>query len=95
MSSRLGSQLPRGLLAAALGEGEVVECVGRLCGWVTLHGGAVTLPLTMLARFGVEIGDRPLVVRGSGLAVGFAARGPLVREAERHAGLGVFEPDAC
>ena len=77
----------------AIPEGEIVEHGGRPFCWTALRRGAVRLPGGTLAKYGVGSGDLLLVIRGSGLAVGFAVRGPIVDEARRHAGLPVFEPD--
>jgi hypothetical protein len=57
---------------------------------VRLAGGTVTIAPQELERYGVRVGDRLLVVRGSGRAVGFAVRGPIVEEAGRHPELEVF-----
>jgi bifunctional DNA-binding transcriptional regulator/antitoxin component of YhaV-PrlF toxin-antitoxin module len=73
-------------------EGEVVEHEGRPYCWAALRQGTVRLPAETLAKYGVKTGDRLLVIRGSGLAVGFAVRGPIVEEARRHAELRVFGP---
>jgi hypothetical protein len=42
------------------------------------------------AVVGVHPGDRLLVVRGSGRALGFVARGPILDEALKHPELEVF-----
>jgi len=55
-----------------------------------LTRGGVKVPPVLLARCEVSCGDRLLVIRGSGLAIGFAARGPIVAEAEKHPELEVF-----
>jgi bifunctional DNA-binding transcriptional regulator/antitoxin component of YhaV-PrlF toxin-antitoxin module len=73
-------------------EGEVIEYGGKPHCWVRLQGGGVTVPPGTLERYGVRVGDPLLVIRGSGLAVGFAVRGPIVEEAEKHRELEVFEP---
>jgi bifunctional DNA-binding transcriptional regulator/antitoxin component of YhaV-PrlF toxin-antitoxin module len=73
-------------------EGAVVEASGKAFCWVNLCGGSITAPLETLERHGVAAGDKLLVVRGSGLAIGFIVRGPIVGEAERHAELEMFEP---
>lgn len=46
---------------------------------------------------GIEPGDRLLVVRGSGQAVGFATQGSICEEARRHTNIDVFgeEPEVC
>jgi len=72
-------------------EGEVVEHRGRSYCWVQLRHGAIHLSSQTLACYGIRIGDRLLVIRGSGLAVGFAVRGPIVQEAGKHRELPVFE----
>ncbi|MEJ2209966.1 MAG: hypothetical protein P8129_13120 [Anaerolineae bacterium] len=52
--------------------------------------GQVTVP----AAVGVQAGDRLLVVRGSGRALGFLTRGPIYEEALRHPELRSFGPTA-
>jgi hypothetical protein len=74
-------------------EGELIACKGREYCWVALRNGGVVLPQGLLQRYGITSESRLLVVRGSGLAVGFAVRGPIVEEAEKHSELAVFEPD--
>jgi bifunctional DNA-binding transcriptional regulator/antitoxin component of YhaV-PrlF toxin-antitoxin module len=74
-------------------EGEFTERKGKPYGWVALREGGVTIPPETLKKFGIETGDKLLVIRGSGLAVGFAVRGPIVEEAGKHPELIVFEPD--
>ena len=54
--------------------------------------GMIRVPLEALAWYGISPGDRLLVLRGSGLAVGFAVRGPLVAEAAPYPELAVFLP---
>jgi bifunctional DNA-binding transcriptional regulator/antitoxin component of YhaV-PrlF toxin-antitoxin module len=76
-----------------LAEGAVVEFAGRPYCWVALEGGGITLPSETGDRYGIAIGDRLLVIRGSGRALGFAVRGPIVAEAERHPELEVFGVD--
>lgn len=51
--------------------------------------GVVTVPIEV----GVQPGDRLLVVRGSGRALGFIAQGPIYDEALRHTGLECFRLD--
>ena len=70
--------------------GEVVERGGRPYCWAELRGGRVVIPLETLAKYGIESGDKLLVIRGSGRALGFAVRGPIVEEADRHPELDVF-----
>jgi len=65
-------------------EGEWKECAGKPYCWVRLRNGAITLPLSTLAQYVIKAGDRLMVIRGSGLAIGFSVRGPLVAEAQKH-----------
>jgi hypothetical protein len=50
------------------------------------RGGRVNLP----PATGTRLGDRLLVVRGSGLALGLVAQGPIYEEALKHPELEVF-----
>lgn len=70
-------------------EGEGIEHRGRTFCWVRLRRGTIRLGSQTLRRYGIHIGDRLLVIRGSGLALGFAVRGPIVQEARKHGGLPV------
>jgi len=72
-------------------EGEVVEYQGKPTCWVELRGGGIDVPSGTLRRYGVGIGDELLVIRGSGLAIGFAVRGRIVEEAKKHRELPVFQ----
>ena len=74
-----------------LTEGAVVDYQGRTFSWVELREGVIQVPPGTLERYGVQIGDKLLVIRGSDLALGFAVRGPIIEEAEKHQGLAVFE----
>jgi len=49
------------------------------------HGRVVLPP-----EVGVQVGDRLLAVRGSGLALGFLVQGPIYAAALQHSGLVVF-----
>ena len=82
-----------GLGESEVPEGGVVEYKGKPYCWVELRGGGITVPTETLEAYGIRIGDSLLVIRGSGLAIGFAVRGPIVAEARRHCGLAVFEPE--
>jgi bifunctional DNA-binding transcriptional regulator/antitoxin component of YhaV-PrlF toxin-antitoxin module len=73
-------------------EGEVVEYEGKSYCWVKLRSGGITVPPRTLEKFSINIGDRLLAIRGSGLAIGFAVRGPIIEEAKRHSELEIFEP---
>lgn len=79
-----------GLRELQVPEGDVITYERKPYCWVELHNGGVTVPPTTLKTYGVKIGDKLLVIRGSGLAIGFANRGPIVEEAKKHRELEVF-----
>ena len=54
------------------------------------RGGSLNIATDILARYGITKGDNLLVVRGSGLALGFIIRGPIVDEALKHPELEVY-----
>ncbi len=83
---------PGGLGDSRAPEGAAVDYEGRPYAWAQLRNGGITLPPATLEKYGIAVGDRLLVVRGSGLALGFAVRGPIVEEANMHGELEVFEP---
>lgn len=73
-------------------EARVVRVEGRSFCWTSVgEGGCLTLPYETLREYGILPGDRLLTVRGSGLALGFALRGPIVDVALTHPGIEVFE----
>ena len=75
-----------------LREGETVTVGTRIYCWVKLNGnGEFFVPAETLNRYGVKLGDSLLVVRGSGLALGFIVKGPIVDEAKKHVNLQVFK----
>jgi hypothetical protein len=86
-------------LAATLGgdpaqdvpKGGVVEERGRPYHRTSMREGRLTVPLEVLARYGIQPGDRILCIRGSGRAIGFAVRGPIVDEAQGHPELDTFQ----
>jgi hypothetical protein len=65
-------------------EGAAVEHAGRTFCWATMDDGCITVPPATLSHFGIKPGDSLLSVRGSGLALGFIVRGPIVAEARKH-----------
>ena len=71
-------------------EKEVIEYRGKPYCWTKLINQGISVPPDTLKRYGIEVGDRLLVIRGSGLALGFAVRGPIVEEAGKHPELKVF-----
>lgn len=71
-------------------EGEIVLYRGKPYCWVKLCNGAIVVPPGTLKRYGVQLGSRVLVIRGSNRAIGFAVRGPVVEEAKKHNELIIF-----
>jgi bifunctional DNA-binding transcriptional regulator/antitoxin component of YhaV-PrlF toxin-antitoxin module len=75
-----------------LQEGETVTVGTRKYCWVKLSSkGEFVVPAETLKKYGVHLGDRLLVGRGSGLALGFIVKGPIVDEAKRHPDLELFK----
>jgi uncharacterized ubiquitin-like protein YukD len=75
-----------------LREGETVTVGTRTCCWVKLNSkGELFVPEETLKAYGVNFGDRLLVGRGSGLALAFIAKGPIVAEARKHSTLTVHK----
>lgn len=74
-------------------EGESIQHEGKTYSWVKLHKGGITVESVTLHKYGIKVGDKLLVIRGSGLATGFAVRGPIIEEARRHHGLELYEPE--
>jgi len=72
--------------------GRVVRLEGRPFCWTSIEeDGSINLSDEVLREYEILPGDRLLTVRGSGLALGFALRGPLVDEALTHTEIEVFE----
>jgi hypothetical protein len=92
-ASQLGTVLERhpGLSSFELPEGTVVVDGSRLLCWVGQQCGSIKVPAETLERYGIQPGDRLLAIRGSHLGIGFAVKGPIVKEANRHPELSVFE----
>jgi hypothetical protein len=67
--------------------GSQISLAQRILGeGVVDKGEQVALP----SRTGIQPGERLLVVRGSGLALGFLQRGPIHEEASRHPEIEAF-----
>jgi len=81
------------LADSSVPEGDLVVCEGKPYCWVQLRSGGIAISLKTLERYGIRSGDRLLVIRGSGLAIGFAVRGPIVAEASTHPELLSLEPE--
>ncbi|MBN2602637.1 MAG: hypothetical protein JXA91_00710 [Candidatus Thermoplasmatota archaeon] len=61
-----------------------------LCWTILYKDGIFFLPINTLKLFGVSPGSRLLAIRGSGLGLGFAFKGPIINEAEKHEELEIF-----
>ena len=72
-------------------EGEPVEIDGKWYCWVRIRNGTITVPLEMLAHYQIHPGDMLLSVRGSGIALGFPVKGPIIEEAKTHKEIELFE----
>ena len=84
--SPIGAMLDRvsELIDCQVEEGRPIEGEGRLLCWTRLRNGVVQLPLETLARYDIKVNDQLLVVKGSGLALAFIVRGPIVEQAREH-----------
>jgi hypothetical protein len=58
--------------------------------WTVITGYGFKPGLDTLECYGIKSGDQLLVVRGSGLALGFLVRGPIVEFARYYPGLLIF-----
>jgi hypothetical protein len=92
-SKRLLSDTPIGnllikhpdLLDYKINEGEVKKINNRIFSWVKIKKvKSITLTEMLLDAFNIEINEKLLVVRGSGLALGFITTGPIYEEAKKH-----------
>ena len=72
--------------------GTAIKYQNRTYSWVLMKENYFTLPPDTLALFGIKSGNRLLVVRGSGLALGFIVRGPIVEEALKHPAVAEYGP---
>lgn len=88
---RLLNENPK-LASFQLPEGVTTTVARKPCCWVTLNSyGCIVVPLETLKKFGINIGDLLLSVRGSRLGLGFCVKGPLIQEAKQHSNLILFK----
>lgn len=81
-----------GLANYQIPENETIENKGRwLCWSIIKTGGYLQLPVDTLSKYGVTPGKLLAVGRGSNLALGFIARGVILKEALKHPELELFE----
>ena len=75
-----------------LAEGETVTIGKRIYSWVKLNrDGSFIVPVETLKKYGVKPSNMLLSVRGSGLALAFIVKGPLIAEAKKHSTLASFK----
>lgn len=73
------------LINHRLEEGEVIKIKEKNFCWIKIYKrGIIKVPQKTLLAFKVKINDNLLVGRGSGLALGFIAKGPIFEEAKKH-----------
>ncbi|MBN2168189.1 MAG: hypothetical protein JW738_03015 [Actinobacteria bacterium] len=94
--TRLGMLLKGAMAASAYQENETdhLEVSGRKWFFTELEGDLRSIKLSphAMEEFDVRPGERLLVVKGSGRAIGFVQRGTIFAEALRHPELEVFRP---
>jgi hypothetical protein len=71
-------------------EGQFVEIHSRIFCWITIQDQCIFVPENTLRHYSIRIGAQLLTVRGSGLALGFIVRGPIIEEAKKHPDLPVY-----
>ncbi len=75
-----------------LSEGKEIEMDEKIFCLVKLkYDGSINIPVDTLKKYGINVGERLLSVRGSYLALGFIVRGPIIEEAKKHSELEVYE----
>lgn len=75
-----------------IGEGEIIVIGGKSLCWTTIRErGQLQLRPDVMESYGVKPGEHLLVVRGSYIGIGMAAKGPLLEEAKIHPETAVFQ----
>ena len=73
-------------------EGAIIESNNKKFCWLVIHKDrSIYIPPETLKAFGFEQNDLLLSGRGSHLAIGFIAKGPIYNEAKNHPEIEVFE----
>ncbi len=73
-------------------KGEVIELKNKKYCWLKIYEDkSITLPDRALKAFGIKENDSLLSGRGSHLAIGFIAKGPIFNEAKNHPEIEIFE----
>jgi hypothetical protein len=75
-----------------INEGAIIEYNNKKYCWIAIHeDNCIYLPQETLKAFGIEHSDLLLSGRGSHLAIGFIAKGPIYNEAKNHLDIEIFE----
>jgi len=93
MNSQLSVVLEKNpeLASFHLPEAKTTKIGTKLYCWTTMDAnGCIRVPLETLQDYGISAGDRLLVGRGSGLALAFIIKGPIIEEAKKHSELTTF-----
>jgi hypothetical protein len=73
-------------------EANIMIARKHCCCWISLNrDGSIVPNLETLRRYGVNFGDRLLLVKGSQYALAFCIRGPLIAEAKKHSNLTIMK----
>ena len=73
-------------------EGEIIKIKNKKYCWLTIHEDkSIILPERTLQAFRINKNDTLLSGRGSHLAIGFIAKGPIFKEAKKHSENEIFE----
>ncbi len=86
-NSPIGKMLERfpELINNQLEEGKIIKIKEKIFCWIKIYkSGIIKVPQKTLIAFKVKINENLLVGRGSGLALGFIAKGPIFEEAKKH-----------
>ena len=71
--------------------GKSIKHRSRIFCVVPIVDKSILVPLDVLRLYGVKNGSLLLTVRGSYLALGFIAKGPIIEEAKKHPELKIYE----
>ena len=71
-------------------QGKAVKLSTKIYCWITISDQNIKVPWETLQMYGIKKGDYLLAVRGSGFALGFIVKGPIIKEARKHPELKVF-----
>ncbi|MFX1594474.1 MAG: hypothetical protein ACFFBK_00255 [Promethearchaeota archaeon] len=73
-------------------EGEIIKFKNKKYSWVKIReDGTINLSKRTLKAFEINYNDFLLSGRGSGLAIGFIAKGPIFNEAKKHPEIEIFQ----